>query len=253
MQEVVQSVERALSIIEVLSEYEDGLGITEISELVKLHKSTVHRLLYTLITKGYVSQNENTNKYMLSLKLFELGSKKVEKMNIVTAARPLLQELMEKTNEVVHLVVREGTEIVYVAKVESQNPIRMYSRIGKRSQVYCTAVGKAMLAKSNAEDVLRVWENSDISKLTQYTITDFKQFKSALDKVKEMGYAIDEQENEIGIRCVAAAVLDYKGEVCGAVSISGSIISFKKNKIDEFSKLVVEYAKHISRELGYRG
>jgi IclR family KDG regulon transcriptional repressor len=253
MQEVVQSVERTLSIIEVLSEYEDGLGLTEISEKVALHKSTVHRLLYTLMVKGYVHQNEETNKYKLTLKLFEIGSKKVEKMNIVTAARPLLQELMEKTNEVIHLVVREGTEIVYIAKVESQNPIRMYSRIGKRSQVYCTAVGKSMLAHMSEEEVLSIWKNSHIDKLTEYTITDFDKFKEVLSTVKEKGYAIDEQENEIGIRCTAASILDYKGEVCGAISISGSIISFKEDKVEEFSKLIIEYAGKISRELGYRG
>lgn len=253
MQEVVQSVERSLSIVEVLSEYDEGLGLTEISEKVDLHKSTVHRLLYTLMVKGYVKQNEDTNKYKLTLKLFELGSKKVEKMNVVTAARPLLQELMEKTNEVIHLVVREGTEIIYIAKVESQNPIRMYSKIGKRSQVYCTAVGKSMLAHMTDNEVLNIWNSSKIEKLTEYTITDFNKFKEVIKDVREKGYAIDEQENEIGIRCTATSILDYKGDVCGAISISGSIISFKEEKIEEFSKLIIEYAGKISRELGYRG
>lgn len=252
MQDIVQSVERSLSIIEVLSECEDGLGLTDISEKVNLHKSTVHRLLNTLIVKGYVHQDGNSNKYKLTLKLFELGSKKVEKMNIVTTARPFLQELMEKTNESVHLVVREGPEIVYVEKIESQNPLRMYSRIGKRMQAYCTAVGKAMLSNISDEEILSVWNNSNIRKLTKYTITDFEKFKQVINIVREKGYATDEQENEIGIRCVAASVMNYNGETCGAISISGSIISFTEEKIDEFSKLVIEYAHKISRELGYR-
>ncbi|MBC2581870.1 IclR family transcriptional regulator [Clostridium sp. DJ247] len=251
MQEVVQSVDRSLSILEVLSDYENGLGITEISEKVKLHKSTVHRLLSTLIFKGYVEQNEITNRYKLTLKLFELGNKKVEKMNIVTVARPYLQEIMEKTNEVVHLVVRDGVEIVYVAKVESQNTIRMYSRIGKRSPVYCTAVGKSMISHMNKEEVREIWENSDIKKYTENTIVDFEKFKEHIKLIKKKGYAIDEQENEIGIRCVAASVFDYSGKICGAISISGSIISFTEDKIEQFSKLVIEYAKNISRELGY--
>ncbi len=252
MQEVVQSVERTLSIVEVLSEYDEGLGLTEISEKVGLHKSTVHRLLYTLMVKRYVEQNESTNKYKLTLKLFELGSKKVESMNIVTIARPILKELMEKTNEVIHLVVREGTEIVYIVKVESQNPIRMYSKIGKRSQVYSTAVGKSMLACMTDKEVLDIWQNSNIKKLTEYTITDFDKFKDTINTIKEKGYAIDEQENEIGIRCAAAPILDYKGEVCSAISISGSIISFKEEKIEEFSKLIIQYAARISKELGYK-
>ncbi len=252
MQEVVQSVERTLAIVEVLSEYDEGLGLTEISEKVDLHKSTVHRLLYTLMVKSYVEQNESTNKYRLTLKLFELGSKKVEKMNIVTIARPMLKELMEKTNEVIHLVVREGTEIVYIVKVESQNPIRMYSKIGKRSQVYCTAVGKSMLAYMTDKEVLDIWQSSKIEKLTEHTVTDFNEFKASINKVKEEGYAIDEQENEIGIRCTAASILDYKGEVCSAISISGSIISFKEEKIEEFSKLIIEYSARISKKLGYK-
>lgn len=252
MQEVVQSVERTLSIVEVLSEYDEGLGLTEISEKVGLHKSTVHRLLYTLMVKSYVEQNESTNKYRLTLKLFELGSRKVEKMNIVNIARPILKELMEKTNEVIHLVVREGSDIVYIDKVESQNPIRMYSKVGKRSQVYCTAVGKSMLAYMTDKEVLNIWKNSNIEKLTEYTVTDFDKFKEVLGKVKENGYALDEQENEIGIRCTAASILDHRGEVCSAISISGSIISFKEEKIKEFSKMVTEFAARISKELGYK-
>jgi DNA-binding IclR family transcriptional regulator len=252
MQELVQSVERTLSIIEILSDYENGLGITEISEKANLHKSTVHRLLNTLIVKGYVKQNEDSNRYNLTLKLFEIGNKKIEKMNIVTSAKPLLHELMEKTNEVIHLVVREGTEIVYIDKVESQNPIRMYSKIGKRSPVYCTAVGKSMLSHMTDNEVKFIWDNSTIEKLTKNTVIDFKKFKEDLNIIKKQGYAIDEQENEIGIRCIGTSILDYKGEICGAISISGSIISFKEEKVNKFAKLIIEYANKISNELGYR-
>lgn len=252
MQEIVQSVDRSLSILEVLSDYENGLGITELSEKVNLHKSTVHRLLATLIYKGYVEQNQDTNRYQLTLKLFELGNKKLEKLNIVTVSRPFLQELMEKTNEVIHLVIRDGVEIVYVAKVEPQKTIRMYSRIGKRIPIYCTSVGKSMLSYMSDAEVEDIWRNSTIKKFTEHTIVDFKEFKEHLQLVKERGYAIDEQENEIGIRCIGASILDHKGAVCGAISISGSTISFTEDKINEFSKLIIEYTNKISRELGYR-
>lgn len=252
MQEVVQSVDRSLSILEVLSDYENGLGITEISEKVSLHKSTVHRLLATLIYKGYVEQNQDTNRYQLTLKLFELGNKKLEKLNIVTVSRPFLQELMEKTNEVIHLVIRDGVEVVYVAKVEPQKTIRMYSRIGKRIPIYCTSVGKSMLSYMSDSEVEDIWRNSDIKSFTEHTIVDFKEFKEHLQLVKERGYAIDEQENEIGIRCIGASILDHKGAVCGAISISGSTISFTEDKIKEFSRLIIEYKNKISRELGYR-
>ena len=252
MQEIVQSVDRALSILEVLSDYEEGLGITEISEKVGLHKSTVHRLLATLIYKGYVEQNHINNKYKLTLKLFEIGNKRVENMDLVEVARPYLKELVEKTNEVAHLVVSEGTEIIYVAKEESQNTIRTHSRIGHRRPLYCTAVGKSILSHMSDKEINDIWNKSHIEKLTEHTITDFEKLKECLCEVREKGYAVDEQENEVGVRCVAASIFNHKGEVCGAISISGSIISFTDEKLDEFSKLIIEYAKKISKKLGYK-
>ncbi|ABK61883.1 MULTISPECIES: IclR family transcriptional regulator [Clostridium] len=252
MQEIVQSVDRSLSILEVLSDYENGLGITEISEKVNLHKSTVHRLLATLIYKGYVEQEDKANKYKLTLKLFELGNKKIQKMDLITVARPYLKELVENTNEVVHLVVREGTEIIYVGKEESQNTIRTHSRIGNRRPLYCTAVGKSILSYMKDDEIEEIWNESNVEKLTEHTITDFNEFKKCLNEVRKKRYAVDEQENEIGVRCVGTSIFNYKGEICGAISISGSIISFTKEKLEEFSKLIIEYAERISKELGYR-
>lgn len=251
MQELVQSVERSLSILEVLSEFENGLGITEISNKVDLHKSTVHRLLATLISKGYVKQNQENNNYILTMKLFELGNKKVEKMNILNVSRSYLQNLVNETNEVVHLVIREGHEIIYISKVESQNTIRMHSKIGSRKPAYCTAVGKAMLAYLDEAEVKKIWDNSKIEKITEHTVTDFQEFMKILKTIKQRGYAEEEQENEIGIRCVAATIFDYKGEVCGAISISGSILSYTESKKEKFSNLIMEYASKISRELGW--
>lgn len=252
MQEIVQSVDRSLCILEVLSDYEEGLGITEISEKVDLHKSTVHRLLNTLIYKGYITQNKNNNKYGLTLKLFELGNKKVEKMDLVSIAQPYIKELMEKTNEVVHLAVREGTEIIYVDKVEPQKSIKMYTRIGMRKPMYCTAMGKAMLSQMLEEEVQEIYNSSDINELTENTIVDFSELKENLRDINTKGYAMDNQEVEIGIRCVGTVVKDHKSKVCGAISVSGSIISFTEDKIEYFSELISECASKISRELGYR-
>lgn len=253
MQEIVQSVDRTLSIIEVLSDYEEGLGITDISEKVNLHKSTVHRLLNTLIYKGYVMQDSSTNKYGLTLKLFELGNKRVEQMNLVSVAEPYLKELMERTEEVVHLVVREKSEIVYVSKVEPQKTIRMYSRIGKRMPIYSTAVGKAMMANMNEKELDKLWNESDVRKLTEKTIVDLGQMKEHLEEVKLKGYAIDEQENEQGLRCIGAVLKNYNGNICGAISVSGSILSFTEDKVEKFAPYLIEYARIISRELGYKG
>lgn len=253
MQDIVQSVDRTLTILEVLSDYEDGLGITEISEKVELHKSTVHRLLNTLVYKEYIKQDKNTNKYGLTLKLFELGNKKVEKMDIVSIAQPYLKELVEKTNEVVHLVVREGIEVMYLSKVEPQKSMKMYTRIGMRKPMYCTAMGKAMLSHMTKEEIDKIWNASDIKRLTDNTIVDLCKLKENLIDIRTKGYAMDEQEVEMGIRCIGTVVRDYKGQVCGGISLSSSIITFTEDKEEFFSKMLLEYADKISKELGYRG
>ncbi|MGN9164370.1 IclR family transcriptional regulator [Tissierellaceae bacterium HCP3S3_D8] len=253
MIEVVQSVDRALSILELISNYDEGLGITEISEKTDLHKSTVHRLLGTLIYKGFVVQDEITNKYRISLKLYELGTKRIGDLDILKASRHHTKGLMEEVNEVVHLVIRDKNDIIYIDKVEADNTIRMASNIGKRSPLYCTSVGKAILAFSDEKEVEKVWKSSNVQKLTPNTITDFELFKEELKKVREQGYAEDDEENEIGVRCIGSPVFNFHGEVEGAISISGPTIRVTKDKVEKVAEAVKRYADLISRDLGYRG
>ncbi len=252
MQELVQSVDRTLCILEIISDYEDGLGIAEISEKANLHKSTVYRLINTLICKGYINQNISTNKYSLTLKLFELGSKKIEKMNLVSVAQSHLKELMEKTDEVVHLVVREKNELIYISKVEPKKSIIMYTRIGMRKPIYCTAMGKAIMASLTEEEVQAIWNESDVKSYTDNTIVNLTELKSNLKNVRLKGYAVDNQEVENGIICIGAVLKDYKSKICGAISVSGSIMSFTEDKIDYISRALLECANKISKELGYR-
>lgn len=250
--EIVQSVERTLTIVELLSDYNDGLGITDISNGVELHKSTVHRLLGTLIYKGYVIQDADTNKYRLTLKFYEIGNKRVENIGILEASKHYTKALMQATNEVVHLVVRDGIDIVYVDKVEANNTIRMVSKIGKRSPMYCTSVGKAMLANMSDLDVSKIWTQSKIVKLTDNTIIDFDELKKALEIIKNDGYAEDDEENEIGVRCIGAPIFNRKGDIEGAISVSGPAVRVTKDKVKEIAEEVKKYARLISNELGYR-
>ena len=250
--DLVQSVDRTLTILEVLSDYSDGLGITEISERVNLHKSTVYRLLSTLTYKGYVVQDEESSKYKITFKLFELGSKKVDKLDLLKSSKPYTKMLMESVNEVVHLIIREDNEIVYVDKVEANNTISMKSRIGNRAPMYCTATGKAMLAFLPEEEVLKIWKSSKIIRLTENTITDFILYKKELQEIKKIGYAIDDEENEMGVKCVGAPILNIKGDVAGAISVSGPIHRITEDKMDFISKEVIKYANMISEEIGYK-
>ena len=250
--ELVQSVDRTLTILEVLSDCNDGLGITEISSLVNLHKSTVHRLLSTLIYKGYVVQDEESSKYKITFKLFELGSKKVHKLDLLEISRPYTKMLMESVNEVVHLIIREETDIVYIDKVEANNTISMASRIGKRNPLYCTATGKAILAFLPEDEVLKVWNSSKIVKLTKNTNIDFILFKKELQEVKKNGYAIDDEENEIGVKCVGAPIFDMNGDVVAAISVTGPVTRITDDKIDFISNEVMQCTNLISKEMGYK-
>ena len=251
--EIVQSVERTLTILELLSDYNQGLGITDISTKVKLHKSTVHRLLGTLIHKGYVIQDPSTNKYKITLKLYELGSKNIESLDLLSVSRPFTQVLAEELNEVVHLVIRDNESIVYIDKIEADNTITMASRIGKRMPLYCTSVGKAMLAHMTDEEVEKAWNRSNIVKYTENTITDFNDFKKELQKIREQGYAVDNEENEFGVRCIGAVILNRFGEIEGAISVSGPTMRLTMDKVEGFAKKVIKCADLISRELGYKG
>lgn len=248
----VQSVDRALTLLEVLSDHEDGLGITEISTKIELHKSTVHRLLGTLINKGYVQKISSGNKYKLTMKLFELGRKTVDKIDVIKISRPYLESLRNDIKEVVHLVVRDGTDIVYVDKVESENTIRMHSSIGKRSPMYCTSVGKALMAHMSDEEIENIWNESKIVKFTEYTITNLEDMKIEIEKIRSQGFSVDEQENEMGVRCVGAAILDYTGSPVAAISVSGPTNRVTKEKVEEIGRIAIEISGKISYELGYK-
>lgn len=250
--DLVKSVERTLKILEVLSDYSDGLGITELSDKVNLHKSTVFRLLSTLINRGYVTQDLESSKYKITFKLFELGSKKVDKLDLLKSSKPYTRMLMESVNEVVHLIIRDEAEIVYIDKVEANNTISMASRIGKRNPMYCTATGKAILAFLPEEEVLKVWNSSKIVKMTGNTITDFILFKKELHNIRQNGYAVDNEENELGVRCVAAPIFDFKGDVAAAISVSGPVNRITDDKIDFISNEVIKYANLISVEIGHK-
>ena len=252
MKDLVQSVDRTLSILEILSDYEEGLGITEIALKVDLHKSTVHRLLNTLIYKGYIQQDKYTSKYVCTFKLFELGCKKVSKLDISTVARHDLEELMKRINEVVHLGIREENDIVYISKVEPEKSIKMYTRIGMRKPMYGTAMGRSFMFDLKEEEIDEIWNSSNITKFTDKTITNLDDFKLYLNETKIKGYVLDDQEIEEGIRCIGAPIRDYTGKICAALSISSSIFTFTDEKIQEYSSIILKYANKISERLGYK-
>lgn len=252
MAEVVQSIDRALNILEIVAKTPKEISIKEISEETDLHKSTVHRLLNSLIYKGFVEQNEETGKYSITFKLYNLGINKINDLDLVKIARPFAEELMEKVDEVVHLVVRNGNHIVYIDKVENiNNTIRMVSTIGKRTPMYCSSVGKAILAYEKDEKVKEIWEGTEIISFTPTTITDLKVLNLELEKIKEQGYAEDNEEHELGVKCVGAPIFNMDGKVEYAISVSGPSNRMTDSRIEEIAKYTKFYSNKISEKLGY--
>ncbi len=249
----VQSIERAFSIMETLSKSPDGLPLISISEAAGLHKSTVHRILASLSSLGYVERAGATGNYKLSLKMFEVSSRIVNGLDIYSAAKPCLDELSRLTDEAVHLVVRDGDEIIYVYKVDfSSGGVRMSSRIGLRAPMYCTAVGKCILAHLPESELCDIWERSKIIALTENTIITMDELKKELADIRNSGHAFDNEENERGVKCIAAPVFDYSGSIAGAFSVSIPTSRINDRKIEEFIPHIHSTMDKISRDMGYR-
>lgn len=253
MSDTVQSIDRAFRILELLSENPDGLGLLEISHRTGLTKSTVHRLLMTLQENGMTKQLEPTGKYSLTMKLFVLGSRVVEKREVLQVARPYLEKLRDISGEAVHLVIREGDELVYVDKVESENTIRMYSTIGRKGVLYATSVGKALLALSPQEEVASYWNRTEVIAQTPQTIVDFPAFLRELERIRQEGYALDREENELGVKCVGAAIRDYTGKAVAAISVSGPAQRMTPKVLETIGGEVQKITREISIEMGYSG
>lgn len=248
----IQSAERIFAVLELLAE-KGEMGLLELSEELSLNKSTVHRMLSSLIFMGYARQKEDTQKYVLTYKLVTLSGKLLERANILPIAKPYLEMLSSVSGETVHLVQRDGNDILYIDKVEATSgTIRMVSHVGMTHPMYCSGVGKAIMATMPEEEVQKIWNESIIEKKTEHTITDFKKFKQVLDEVREKGYALDDEENELGVRCIAACIYDYHNEVRYAFSISGPVSRMTPEHIKFLSEIVRKVQKELSAELGYK-
>lgn len=245
----VQSVARIFGIIEVLAAHPTGVGLQKLAAEAGLAKSTTHRLLASLLQLGYARQDSVTGKYRLTLKMFELSSGIVNSMDIMGVAKLHLERLAQRTGEAVHLVIRDARDIVYIYKTES-GPMRMSSRVGLRSPLYCTGVGKAILATLPTSEVEDVWKQSKPRKLTDHTITELSALLAQLEEVRARGYAIDDEENELGIRCVALSIPGPGGRADSAFSISGLAPYMTPERVRRIAALALETRTDILHDLG---
>ncbi|MFB5193599.1 IclR family transcriptional regulator [Neobacillus sp. KR4-4] len=250
----VQSLERALTILNKLSEYPDGIQITRLAEQVGLTKGTLHRLLSTLSNMNYVVKDEETDKYKLGLQVLFLSRNLLNNSNIVTIAKPFLEKLSQEVNETVHLCIEDRGEVIYIDKIESNQTIRMYSRIGSRAPMYCTAVGKILLSDMNQDKFEELVSNITFIPKTPTTITSKEELIKEIETVKAKGYALDNAENEEMLRCIASPIYDHKGKIIASFSISGPNNRVTMDLINHtLIDKMKQYSIAISRNLGYTG
>ncbi len=249
----VQVLDRALAIIDTLAGEGPDASLMDLSEKLHLHKSTVHRLLMILQRHRIVERQPRTGRYQLGLRLFELGSVAIARFNIRERARMHLRRLVLEVDETVHLCVLDSGEVLYVDKIEPSRSVRMASRIGRRNGVHCSAVGKVMLAHLPEREVDQILEQRGLPRQTSKTIVTMADLKADLKATRERGYAIDNEEAEEGLRCVAAAILGRNGRPLGAISTSAPSFRLPLDKVPAVAAAVCAAARSLSEESGYRG
>jgi len=247
----IKVLNKSLSILEILLQNDSAMNMIELSEKLGFYPSTTHRILDTLKHWGYVEQDSHTQKYQLGLKVLELGMAKLHQMDLVREAIPYLKELVNQCNETVHLGVLEEGKVLYLAKEESSQTIRMISYVGKRAPLHCTALGKVLLTYLSTEKRKKILGEKVLPRLTENTITDKKELEKELGKVREQGFSLDREENEKDVRCIAAPIRNYQGEVIAAVSISGPAFRIDVSTENSLKKDLIKTSKEISERLGY--
>lgn len=243
----IQSVDRALNILELISEAEDGLSLAQIAQKIGLPKSTVHGLVSTLRDHKYLRQDDEDGRYLMGLQLFELGSKAARSWDIRDAAKPAMRWLGKEFGETVHLGCEDNGEVLYLDKIAADSLITIVSDIGTRLPMHCSGLGKALLSHKSESEIKRFIQTKGLTPLTGRTITDPDKFIKELAKIKEQGFALDDGEIMEGLRCVGVPIFDEDGLVRYAISVSGQVKDIYGNRLE---RLIIE-TKRAAKEITY--
>jgi IclR family KDG regulon transcriptional repressor len=248
----VQSLERAFDLLEALSAGGE-LGVTELANRTGLVPSTAHRLLHTLAKRGYVSQSSESGRYLLGYKVVEVASgleHRLERLRVV--ARPHLERIQRATGETVNLVVLDADRVVYVDQVEGSRNVRMFTTVGTSVPAHTTGAGKAMIAAGPPDAAAALYGGREpLERLTAHTLVTVEALEDDFVRIRRRGYAVDNEEHEEGVACVASPVFDHGGRPCAAISVSGPSARILHDNTAALGGLLVEHAAAVSAALGY--
>jgi DNA-binding IclR family transcriptional regulator len=245
------AVERTLSILELLSVTRIGLTLPELSRRLKLPKSSTYCLLVTLTRHGYLVRNERTRRYMFGLKLFSVANRAVGSVELRERAAAFLQTLARCSRLTVHMAILEDDAAVLIEKIEPPGLIRLATWVGKSMDLHCSAVGKCLLAFLPEPELLRVVRDHGLTRYNENTITSIRKLRQQAADIKRFGFAIEDEEGEIGCRCVGAPIYDHCGTVIAAISVAGTTAQIRREDLAKFGGMVRQTAAEISEVLGF--
>lgn len=246
----VKSLVKALNILEVLAEGEkSAYTLTQLSNALGLHISTVHRLLVNLVRRGFVEEAPDSGGYQLSFKVLRMGLRVLDRLDFRLVAQPLLRELSQQTKEMVHLAILQETRALSIEKFGGPQPVGL----GAETPLHCTGVGKTLLAHQSENLLSQIASRTGFPRFTPQTITSPVHLRKELERIREQGYAVDEEEAVEGLRCVAGPVFDHTGRVIAAFSVAGPATRVTPLRLPEIARLVRTTSQRISFRLGYRG
>jgi IclR family transcriptional regulator, KDG regulon repressor len=246
----VPAVKRAFEIIELLATRDPGASISEIRRELQLPLSSVAAIVYTLTDLGFLERDELTSRYRLSVKMFGIARRALDRIDLVAQCRTLIEEMVRTSKLTGHLAVLRGTESMYLDRIQSDGLVQFQSFVGMRWPAYTSAVGKALLAFQPKAELKRLLQGITLTRVTPYTITSKRNLERQLGEIRRRGYSWELNEGEVGVGCVAAPILDHRRQVVAAVSLTGTTHQITRAKIPHLGSFVHGYAQRISARLG---
>ena len=241
----IQSLARGLRILEILGSSSKGVSVTELAEALELDKGSASRLVSTLAKYAYAEKDPISRRYSLGPQVVSLSRSLLARLPLREVAKPYLRELMEKTGECSHVGILSQGKVLYIDQVESPASLRVNAEVGSLAPLHCTALGKAMLAFG------RVPLPEKMERFTERTLVTSESLRRNLEAVKERGYAVDDEEFDQGVRCVAAPIFDFRDKVVGSIGISGPITRMPSQKIPTYAELVLKISRSLSEKMRF--
>ncbi len=246
----IQSLGRAFGILEEVARHRDGIGLADLSRLVRLHNSTTFHLAKTMVALGYMRQEKDSKRYRIGRPLFALAASALDEIEMVNLATPVLEELARQTGESSHFAVRMGDTIVVIARTSGPGAFQLADRVGVVRPAHCTALGKAILASLQPDQLLRLLNRTGLKPSTEKSITEMPALLREIDEIRRSGVAYDDGEFNTEVRCIAVPVTDFTANVIGAIGISGPIWRLSHQAMKSRVKTVQEAAARLSGEFG---